>query len=125
MSSDGLRSKPLKTGTSGSQELTLSYLCDSSKQGHPEKEITVQYRRGIRPSASIPKYWDCIAHFAMLNHQHDWLVLLLLALIEVVLYVIFPFYRFVGKDMMTDLKYPMKDNTVPAWAVPVSSLPLG
>ncbi|KAB1201383.1 hypothetical protein CJ030_MR5G008783 [Morella rubra] len=40
MSSDGLRSKPSKTGTSGSQELTLSYLCDNSKLGHPEKEIT-------------------------------------------------------------------------------------
>ncbi|KAB1205612.1 putative lipid phosphate phosphatase 3, chloroplastic [Morella rubra] len=53
------------------------------------------------------------------NHRHDWLVLLLLVLIEVVLYVICPFYRFVGKDMMTDLKYPMKDNTVPAWAVPM------
>lgn len=40
MSSDGFRSKPSKTGTSGSQELTLSYLCDNSKLGHPEKEIT-------------------------------------------------------------------------------------
>lgn len=40
--------------------------------------------------------------------------------IEVVLYVIYPFYRYVGKEMMTDLKYPLKDNTVPVWAVPVS-----
>ncbi|CAN4121775.1 unnamed protein product [Withania somnifera] len=52
-------------------------------------------------------------------HMHDWLILLLLVVIEVVLYVIGPFYRFVGKDMMTDLKYPMKDNTVPVWSVPV------
>lgn len=52
--------------------------------------------------------------------MHDWLILLLLAAIEVILNIIHPFYRFVGKDMMTDLKYPMKDNTVPVWAVPVS-----
>ncbi|KAK4779868.1 hypothetical protein SAY87_015974 [Trapa incisa] len=53
------------------------------------------------------------------DHRHDWLILLLLIVIEIVLYVIHPFYRFVGKDMMTDLKYPMKDNTVPVWAVPM------
>lgn len=54
------------------------------------------------------------------NHMHDWLILLLLVVIEVILFVIHPFYRYVGKDMMTDLKYPMKGNTVPSWAVPVS-----
>ncbi|KAL2542539.1 putative lipid phosphate phosphatase 3 [Abeliophyllum distichum] len=53
------------------------------------------------------------------THKHDWLILLLLAVIEVVLYIIHPFYRFVGEPMMTDLKYPMKDNTVPVWAVPL------
>ncbi|PON34195.1 Lipid phosphate phosphatase [Parasponia andersonii] len=53
------------------------------------------------------------------NHMHDWLILLLLVVIEIVLFIIHPFYRFVGKDMMEDLKYPMKDNTVPVWAVPV------
>ncbi|XP_059649671.1 lipid phosphate phosphatase 2-like [Cornus florida] len=53
------------------------------------------------------------------NHMHDWLILLLLVVIEIILFVIGPFHRFVGKDMMTDLKYPMKDNTVPVWAVPM------
>ncbi|XP_041011005.1 putative lipid phosphate phosphatase 3, chloroplastic isoform X1 [Juglans microcarpa x Juglans regia] len=53
------------------------------------------------------------------NHRHDWLILLLLAGIEIVLFIIHPFYRFVGKDMMTDLKYPLKDSTVPVWAVPM------
>lgn len=52
--------------------------------------------------------------------MHDWLILLLLVVIEIILFVIHPFHRFVGKDMMEDLKYPMKDNTVPVWAVPVS-----
>ncbi|KAK7272928.1 hypothetical protein RIF29_13971 [Crotalaria pallida] len=53
------------------------------------------------------------------SHKHDWLILLLLVVIEIILYIIHPFYRFVGKDMMTDLKYPLKSNTVPVWAVPI------
>ncbi|KAL6969893.1 putative lipid phosphate phosphatase 3, chloroplastic [Sarracenia purpurea var. burkii] len=56
------------------------------------------------------------------THMHDWLILLLLVIIVVILNVIHPFYRFVGKDMMTDLKYPLKDNTVPVWAVPIYSV---
>ncbi|KAJ0868950.1 putative phosphatidate phosphatase [Helianthus annuus] len=53
------------------------------------------------------------------THMYDWLILIALAVMIVVLNVIHPFYRFVGKDMMADLKYPLKDNTVPLWAVPV------
>lgn len=54
------------------------------------------------------------------DHKHDWLILLLLVVIEITLNVIDPFYRFVGRGMMEDLMYPMKENTVPIWAVPVS-----
>ncbi|CAI9096126.1 OLC1v1032205C1 [Oldenlandia corymbosa var. corymbosa] len=52
-------------------------------------------------------------------HLHDWLILLLLVFLEIGLNIIHPFYRFVGEGMLEDLKYPMKDNTVPIWAVPV------
>ncbi|WCJ24461.1 lipid phosphate phosphatase 2 [Euphorbia peplus] len=52
-------------------------------------------------------------------HLHDWLILFLLIVIDVILNVIEPFHRFVGKDMMTDLSYPLQDNTVPVWAVPI------
>lgn len=52
-------------------------------------------------------------------HMHDWIILVLLGVIEIILNVIEPFHRFVGKDMMTDLRYPLKGNTVPFWAVPV------
>ncbi|KAK9106243.1 hypothetical protein Scep_023087 [Stephania cephalantha] len=58
------------------------------------------------------------------THMHDWFILLLLLLIEVILYVIHPFYRFVGKDMMDDLKYPLKTNTVPVWSVPLYAVVL-
>ncbi|KAK3161640.1 hypothetical protein QOZ80_1BG0079650 [Eleusine coracana subsp. coracana] len=52
-------------------------------------------------------------------HMYDWIVLILLAVLDGVLNIIEPFHRFVGSDMMTDLRYPMKDNTVPFWAVPI------
>lgn len=57
-------------------------------------------------------------------HKHDWIILVLLAVIDVILNVIEPFHRFVGKDMMTDLRYPMKGNTVPFWAVPLVGIVL-
>lgn len=53
------------------------------------------------------------------SHKHDWIILVLLMGIDVGLNVISPFHRFVGEGMMDDLKYPMKSNTVPVWAVPL------
>ncbi|XP_027926078.1 lipid phosphate phosphatase 2-like isoform X2 [Vigna unguiculata] len=53
------------------------------------------------------------------THKHDWLILLLLVLVAIGLYVVHPFHRFVGKDMMTDLRYPLKSNTVPVWSIPI------
>lgn len=55
-------------------------------------------------------------------HMHDWLILLLLVVIDAVLNIIEPFHRFVGEDMMTDLRYPLKDNTIPFWAVPIIAI---
>ncbi|KAJ9676918.1 hypothetical protein PVL29_022092 [Vitis rotundifolia] len=55
-------------------------------------------------------------------HMHDWLILILLIVIDVILNLIEPFHRFVGEEMMIDLKYPMKDNTVPVWAVPIIAI---
>ncbi|CAI9110640.1 OLC1v1010701C1 [Oldenlandia corymbosa var. corymbosa] len=62
-------------------------------------------------------------HGAMLarTHIHDWLILMLLFAAVIILNLISPFYRFIGKDMMDDLKYPMKQDTVPAWSVPIYS----
>ncbi|KAJ6811679.1 putative lipid phosphate phosphatase 2 [Iris pallida] len=55
-------------------------------------------------------------------HMHDWIILVLLAVIDVVLNIIEPFHRFVGRDMMTDLRYPLKKNTIPFWAVPLIAI---
>ena len=55
------------------------------------------------------------------THMHNWIILVLLVVLECILLIIHPFYRFVGKDMMTDLSYPLKSNTVPIWSVPVSN----
>ncbi|KAJ0052631.1 hypothetical protein Pint_03174 [Pistacia integerrima] len=49
------------------------------------------------------------------THMHDWLILLLLVVIIAILLLMQPFYRFVGKDMMIDLRYPLK--RVLTWVV--------
>lgn len=73
--------------------------------------------REVRLSHTVSSHGTTVAR----THLHDWLIFILLIIIELILNIIHPFYRFVGKEMMTDLKYPMKPNTVPIWAVPVSS----
>jgi hypothetical protein len=52
-------------------------------------------------------------------HLLDWVVLAVLVALDGALNAIEPFHRFVGEDMVADLRYPLKDNTVPVWAVPV------
>ncbi|KAF2948304.1 hypothetical protein DAI22_01g027200 [Oryza sativa Japonica Group] len=56
------------------------------------------------------------------NHLHDWVVLILLAAVVIALHFAPPFSRFVGKDMMTYVSYPVKQSTVPAWGVPIISI---
>ncbi|XVE58750.1 hypothetical protein DITRI_Ditri04bG0194100 [Diplodiscus trichospermus] len=51
-------------------------------------------------------------------HFYDWIILLLLVVIDGLLNFIEPFHRFVGEDMMTDLKFPFHKDTIPVWAVP-------
>lgn len=52
-------------------------------------------------------------------HMQDWLILVLLGIIDGLLNYVEPFHRYIGKDIMTDLKFPFKEDTVPMWAVPV------
>ncbi|POO01912.1 Lipid phosphate phosphatase [Trema orientale] len=52
-------------------------------------------------------------------HMNDWLILLLLVAIVIMLNAIEPFHRFVSEEMMSDLKYPFREDTVPFWAVPI------
>lgn len=56
------------------------------------------------------------------SHMHDWLILILLVVVEVILNVIEPFHRFVGKEMLTDLSYPLQTNTIPFWSVPLIAI---
>ncbi|CAM0954093.1 unnamed protein product [Alopecurus aequalis] len=72
--------------------------------------------------AAPPPYLK--THGAKVARQHlvDWIVLVLLAVMAVALNIIEPFHRFVGKDMMDSLLYPLKDNTVPIWAVAVLAM---
>ncbi|KAL6847876.1 hypothetical protein ACP4OV_022004 [Aristida adscensionis] len=56
------------------------------------------------------------------KHTHDWVVLIFLAAVVIALHYAPPFSRFVGKDMMTDIRYPVKQSTIPAWGVPIISI---
>ncbi|XP_076912297.1 putative lipid phosphate phosphatase 3, chloroplastic [Bidens hawaiensis] len=60
-------------------------------------------------------------------HIHDWLILSLLLTIMIILSMVHPYNRFVGKDMMADFKYPIMDSTIPFWTVPLYAvfLPIG
>ncbi|XP_045823507.1 probable lipid phosphate phosphatase 4 [Trifolium pratense] len=58
----------------------------------------------------------------VLSHMHDWLIILLLAAIDGLLNMIEPFHRYVGKDMMQDLMFPFKEDTIPMWGVPILSI---
>ncbi|XP_052176626.1 lipid phosphate phosphatase 2-like [Diospyros lotus] len=64
------------------------------------------------------------SHGSMLAryHMQDWLMLPLLLLVIGGLNYIEPFHRYVGKDMMTDLTFPFKEDTIPMWAVPVYAI---
>jgi diacylglycerol diphosphate phosphatase/phosphatidate phosphatase len=57
-------------------------------------------------------------------HLYDWMILIFLAVVYGLFNIIEPFHRFVGSDMLTDLRYPLKGNTVPFWAVPLIAIVL-
>lgn len=56
------------------------------------------------------------------KHTYDWIVLVLLAAVVLALHYTPSFIRFVGKDMMADIRYPVRQSTVPAWSVPIISV---
>nr|XP_018686207.1 PREDICTED: lipid phosphate phosphatase 2-like isoform X3 [Musa acuminata subsp. malaccensis] len=58
------------------------------------------------------------------THKFDWLILIFLVVLVMVLKIVHPFYRFVGKDMMNDLRYPFKTSTIPSWALPIIAIVL-
>lgn len=53
------------------------------------------------------------------THKLDWLVLVLLVILDLFLDASEPFHRFVGEGMMMDLKYPYKHETIPFRVVQV------
>eukprot|EP00249_Psilotum_nudum_P004785 c18283_g1_i1 orf=344-1273(+) len=55
-------------------------------------------------------------------HLHDWVAIFGLAILDGVLNIIHPFYRYVGKSMIDDYMFPLKKNTIPFEAVPVIAL---
>ena len=59
------------------------------------------------------------------EHSHDWMVLILLASIDLFLNIIEPFHRYIGEEMMVDMKYPFYEkDTIPMYAVPAYAVVL-
>uniref|UniRef100_N1QXZ5 Lipid phosphate phosphatase 2 n=1 Tax=Aegilops tauschii TaxID=37682 RepID=N1QXZ5_AEGTA len=72
--------------------------------------------RGVAAHVITYNHVTVLGHYISLEHlQHTGRMFFV---VDGVLNKIEPFHRFVGSDMLTDLRYPMKDNTVPFWTVP-------
>ncbi|MCL7031414.1 hypothetical protein MKW94_021675 [Papaver nudicaule] len=53
------------------------------------------------------------------KHMYDWIILVLLMVMYLGIYLIHPFHRYIGRHMMDDLRFPVKDVTVKFWVVPL------
>ncbi|KAG2271564.1 hypothetical protein Bca52824_066119 [Brassica carinata] len=53
------------------------------------------------------------------EHLIDWIILVLLGIVIIVLNIMEPFHRYIGPDMLTDLTFPLYQDTIPIWAVPI------
>ncbi|KAH9329631.1 hypothetical protein KI387_001739, partial [Taxus chinensis] len=73
-------------------------------------------RGGQRCASDTPR---SLAVQLMRFHRHDWVMILFLLASVGILNIIDPFDRFVGKSMLDDLMYPLKENTVPFWTIPI------
>ncbi|KAI3848417.1 hypothetical protein MKX03_036265 [Papaver bracteatum] len=58
------------------------------------------------------------------SHIYDWIILFLLMVLYLIIYLVHPFRRYVGRDMMTDLRFPLKEVTVRFWVVPLYAVVL-
>uniref|UniRef100_A0A0D9X746 Phosphatidic acid phosphatase type 2/haloperoxidase domain-containing protein n=1 Tax=Leersia perrieri TaxID=77586 RepID=A0A0D9X746_9ORYZ len=112
-------------------DLFLRFNCNTSRhcELEEEKEPLVSRRRGSQPGIMPDTQLGChtigshgikVARF----HLYDWIILIFLAVLYGLFNIIEPFHRFVGRDMLTDLSYPLKGNTVPFWAVPLIAIVL-
>ncbi|XP_054778485.1 lipid phosphate phosphatase 2-like isoform X1 [Prosopis cineraria] len=73
------------------------------------RQISVRKQKFMMGSYTIKSHGGRVAR----THKFDWLVLLILVVIDLFLDSLEPFHRFVGEGMMTDFKYPYKDETIP------------
>lgn len=53
------------------------------------------------------------------THLHDWLILVALIIFYGVLNLIEPYHRYINRFMVASISYPLRNSTVPFWAVPV------
>ncbi|KAG8047119.1 hypothetical protein GUJ93_ZPchr0008g12591 [Zizania palustris] len=99
---------------------SISRFSGSGFRHHCRNEATRRMADIQLGGHTIRSHGTTVARF----HMYDWIILLFLAVVDGLLNIIEPFHRFVGRDMMTDLSYPLKGNTIPFWAVPLIAIVL-
>jgi diacylglycerol diphosphate phosphatase/phosphatidate phosphatase len=77
---------------------------------------------GYPSSVDINEHTDLKLGKLFLHHWKDWVFVVFLIIMEVVLNVIHPYKRYLGKEMFVtgEYMYPLMKQTVPAAAVPVT-----
>ncbi|KAL3675220.1 hypothetical protein R1sor_025168 [Riccia sorocarpa] len=51
-------------------------------------------------------------------HWKDWAMVVLIAILEIIVYVVIPpFRRFAGRNNITQFQFPIKSSTVPTWSI--------
>lgn len=74
------------------------------------------------PSSGVPDGHTNLGFGRLiLHHWKDWIFVIILLILEVILQIIHPYKRYVGAHMFVtgELMYPMRNQTVPTYAVPV------
>ncbi|CAM6081806.1 unnamed protein product [Calypogeia fissa] len=115
-----------RSAPSGNSNPTLRQaLLPSRRPGDELDDVPLSSRRNMEPEASravenIVSGLRWRDHFRY--HIRDWIVIIICIILDVILNIIHPFARFVGKINIDSVSFPLKKNTVPLWAVPIIAL---
>jgi hypothetical protein len=99
------------------------------RTGEELEDVPLSARRGqMEPDASraVENTGPELKLFGHVKyHVGDWTIIIVCIILDVILNLIHPFNRFVGKynfEYDASLRFPVKANTVPFWAVPIIAI---
>ncbi|CAM6085549.1 unnamed protein product [Calypogeia fissa] len=87
--------------------------------GNADGYSATQRDRPGNPRTSIAESKNDISFGKLLKHHlRDWLMVVVVAIVEIIVYVVIPpFHRFVSRFNIDDYRYPRETTTVPTWSV--------